>query len=243
MKKVYKVTSYCLIILTSLLMVIAPMYVNAEGNTKSVELTFNKDYKNCEVKLSFSQAGEYEAFISDGTEKNTYYFGKVDSTTMTCQIEKAKAGTWIVTVKGNGNIPKFTASMNGNADTTTSAVDDSISVGKDIVGLSVYFKDNYLVVEWADDTVGNVNIRVSNLDNSEQIAKETVTEKYFEVEIPSTVKNVTVGVVPSSSSSVTGAEQVFTFEVPSYPSDVNVEFPSAEYVNSTELAAKVRRIP
>ncbi|MBE6021875.1 MAG: signal peptidase I [Cellulosilyticum sp.] len=238
MKKFNKIVYFLFSVIASLILLM-PVNVNAEGNSKSVELTLNKDYKNCEIKLTFSEAGDYEASITDGTDKNTYYFGKVDSTTMTCQIEKAKAGTWTVTVTGEGSVPKFTASMNGNADTTTSAVDDSISVGKDIVGLSVYFKDNYLVAEWADDTVGNVNVRVSNLDNSEQIAKETVSEKHFEVEIPATVKNITVGIVPSSSSSVTGAEQVFTFEVPSYPSDVNVEFPSAEYVNSTELTAKV----
>lgn len=238
MKKFNKIVYFLFSVIASLILLM-PVNVNAEGNSKSVELTLNKDYKNCEIKLTFSEAGNYEASITDGTDKNTYYFGKVDTTTMTCQIEKAKAGTWTVTVTGEGSVPKFTASMNGNADTTTSAVDDSISVGKDIVGLSVYFKDNYLVAEWADDTVGNVNVRVSNLDNSEQIAKETVSEKHFEVEIPATVKNITVGIVPSSSSSVTGAEQVFTFEVPSYPSDVNVEFPSAEYVNSTELTAKV----
>ncbi len=238
MKKFNKIVYFLFSVIASLILLM-PVNVNAEGNSKSVELTLNKDYKNCEIKLTFSEVGDYEASITDGTDKNTYYFGKVDSTTMTCQIEKAKAGTWTVTVTGERSVPKFTASMNGNADTTTSAVDDSISVGKDIVGLSVYFKDNYLIAEWADDTVGNVNVRVSNLDNSEQIAKETVSEKHFEVEIPATVKNITVGVVPSSSSSVTGAEQVFTFEVPSYPSDVNAEFPSAEYVNSTELTAKV----
>ncbi len=231
--------TYCMTVLVAFTFLFSPMLVNAEGSTKSVELTLLKDYKNCEIKLSFSQAGDYEATLSDETGKNSYDFGKVDSTTMTCQIEKAKAGTWTVLVTSSGNIPKFTASLNGNADTTTSAVDDSISVGKDIVGLSVYFKDNHLVAEWADDVVGNVNIRVSNLDNSEQIAKETVTEKRFEVEIPATVKNITVGIVPSSSSSVTGAEQVFTFEVPSYPSGVTVDFPSSEYVNSTELTAKV----
>ena len=239
-KVFFKKISVCLMLLTVVFTVLtSSIFVNAEENSKTVKLTLSKDYKNCEVTISFSEAGNYSATFSDETEKNVYNFGVVDSTTMTCQVEKAKAGEWTITVTSEGNIPKFTASLDGNSDTTTAAVDDAISVGKDIVGLNVYFKDNILVAEWTDDTVGNVNVRVSNLDNSEVIAKETVTGQYFEVEIPETVKHITVGVVPSSSSSVTGAEQVFTLEVPTYPTGVNVVFPSAEYINSTEITANV----
>lgn len=238
-KVVNKLVSILVLFVTAFTIFASSMYVYAEENSKSVTLNLSKDYKNCEVTISFSEAGEYSATFSDEDGKNSYDFGVVDSTTMTCQIDKAKAGTWTITVTSEGDIPKFTASLDGNSDTTTAAVDDAISVGKDIVGLKVYFKDNKLVAEWTDDTVGNVNVRVSNLDNSEVIAKETVTEQYFEVEIPETVKHITVGIVPSSSSSVTGAEQVLTLEVPTYPSGVNVTFPSEEYVNSTEVTANV----
>ena len=39
--------TYCMTVLVAFTFLFSPMLVNAEGNTKSVELTLSKDYKNC----------------------------------------------------------------------------------------------------------------------------------------------------------------------------------------------------
>ena len=210
-----------------------PVLVKAD--TKSTKVNITEAAQNLTFTIEFDRAGEYEAVLTspDGT---TYDYTAVDNDTMSVDVSKVGVGEWNTKVESNGTIGKYTLSVKGQKATATTNLDKAITVGKDIVGLSLYFKDKNLCASWSDTNIGTIVVKVVNLDNSEVITEENVNDTSFICEIPESVKNISVSVVPSTSKNVEGAAQTFTFEVPSKP-DVEITYDVEDITNHTTATA------
>ena len=212
--------------------------IEAQAATKTTKVNITQEAKNIVFKLAFEESGDYDAYLYD-PDGNMYTYVKLDDRTMTCEVEKVNVGEWETTVISDNSIGKYTLSVSGKKDTATTNAGGNISVGKDIVGLKIYFKDNNLNVEWGDSSVGDVVVRVINLDNSEVLADEGIAENHFECEIPDRVTNIAVSVVPSTSRNVAGAEQTFTYNVPVRPRP-QITYAAETVTNNTILDTNIK---
>ena len=207
---------------------------------KEVKVTLSKEYSSVTLTISLESPGSYTGMLV--SPKGTVYdCVTVDEQTLTCTVEKISPGDWILFINDEfqTEIPKVSVSISAKKANETDVVDTSnITIGKDIVGLKTYFKNDNIVIEWTDDSVGKVNIQVIDLDTNETLANTSVEDKYFECPLGAATKNISVNIVPSSSSNVSGASMTYTYEVNNHPNAV-VTLPDMEYTNLGELPVTV----
>jgi len=226
------------LVIVLLLFVIAfcPPFVSLAAE-KNVSVTLDAKAKDITFKITFSKAGDYSAVLNS-PKGDTYEYAKVDGITYTCDIDSAEAGEWITTVSSEGEVPKYSLSVNAKKETATSKVSDAVSVGRDIIGLQVYFKDNTVCISWADTTIGKVEVGITNLDTSEVLYEEDIDSTKCEYELPEGVRNISVSVVPTESRNVDGAKSTYTYAIPSRPSST-VEYDIGEYTNKNSVDVSV----
>ncbi len=206
---------------------------------KQTDVPLTKNYESCTFKIELERAGEYEATLVSPDGKGVFTFSEIEPTVMTCTVEKCKQGTWQVKVLSadEEDIGKIKVTVAATKSNETNAV-DQIKVGKDINGLKIYFKDDSIVTEWTDESCGNVNVTVTNMDTNEIISNQTVKEQNFECPIPAKAENISVSVVPSSSSRISDAVQTYTYKVENNP-DATVTYPEGDYANSDTIPVQV----
>lgn len=214
---------------------ISPRNVYAAEKQSNIELA--SEVKNITFTIEFESGGTYAATLTS-PKGDIYDYTVVDGDTMTCDVERASAGTWITAVSSDGNVGKYTITVKGKVQTTTTNINDSITVGKDIVGLEMHFKDNVFCTSWSDTAIGSVVVKVVNLDNSEVLAEETTEGTSVECSIPENVSNISASVVPSTSKNVAGAAQTFTFEVPAKP-EPTIEYSVGKITNLATASVSV----
>ena len=133
---------------------------------KEVKVTLSKEYSSVTLTISLESPGSYTGMLV--SPKGTVYdCVTVDEQTLTCTVEKISPGDWILFINDEfqTEIPKVSVSISAKKANETDVVDTSnITIGKDIVGLKTYFKNDNIVIEWTDDSVGKVNIQVIDLD-------------------------------------------------------------------------------
>lgn len=214
---------------------------------KDVKVNLKDVYANCTFIIEFEQEGDYTTKVIAPCDERTpqekmvtYDCSVIDNSSATCTIENVEAGEWVVHVENPevDEIGKVKVSVSSKKTQQTDIV-DRIKIGKDITGLSIYFKDDNVVAEWTDDTCGNVNVTVVNLDTAEIIKSETVSGKVFECPLNEMVKNISVTVVPASSSTIEGAAITYTYAVNNYP-DALVSFPDDIYTNKDVVPVHVK---
>lgn len=212
-------------------------YVQAAEKELNVEL--DKDYVSCDFSLCFENEGDYQAVLID-PNGNTHQYIELDDKKMVCTMEKTPQGAYVthITNSSESDIGKVTLTVSTTNTQTTDIVDNNIKVGRDISGLKMYFKDNTFIASWTDETCGAVNVKVINLDTLETIKNEKVNDREFECEIPEDIKQIAVNIVPSSSSSIKGAELNYNFDVYNNP-DAVVTFPDIEKTNQDKITVKV----
>lgn len=204
---------------------------------KEIDVPLDKEYSSCTVKLEFSTPGTYSATITS-PKQEVYEFSKIDDTTMSCIIDKAVSGNWNISISNTSvsDIGKVKVTVTAAKEQDTNLVDD-IQVGKDISGLKIFFVDDTINVTWADDSCGDVNISITNLDNGEIIVQESVKEPYFSCELPTDATRITVSVVPSSSANIDGAALVYTYDVNNHP-NATVTFPDVAIINTDTISVE-----
>ncbi len=207
-------------------------------SSKKISVDIPEYYECCTFNVKCEEDGSYEVVLispeDEKEEKTTYNFQKVDSQTFTCTVTKVNIGEWIIKLTDKNassvdDITKVKVNVTSSKSPQTQIV-DNITVAKDINGLKVYLKNDSVVAEWTDDSCGNVNVKVINLDTAEVLGDEQVAEKYYECELAPTVKNIIVTVVPSVSSNIEGASNSYTFKVNNHP-DAVVDYPNITATN------------
>lgn len=235
LKRIKKIL--CTVSLFIFVVLAVPAVSQAAEKTSTVN--FPQDYNSVTVTITAETPGNYAATLI--SPKNIMYdFVVIDEYTLTCTVSDVKEGDWNVTITNpNGEVPKTTIKVERSKANESEAVDaGNITVGKDIVGLKIYFKDDNVVVEWSDESVDKISIQVVDLDTNETIANTTAEDKYYECPIPESTKNVSVNIVPTSSSSVSGATSSFTYEINNHP-NATVTFPDGEYCNEDSVEVEV----
>ena len=214
--------------------------ISAYAGEKDVSVPFNSNVQNATITIKLESAGEYTGTLTSPSG-DVYECTLVDSTTLTCSIDKIVVGEWTLHIEDEyqDTIPKVMVSMSQKKINETDVVDSkNITVGKDIVGLKTYFVDNTVVIEWTDDTIGKVAVQIVDLDTNETLANSSTDTKRFTCELKDTTKKISVNIVPSSSSSVAGATTTYTYDVDNNP-EATVSFTNEEIINSDTYSATV----
>ena len=187
-------------------------YAAPSSKNRTLKVKLKKDYEQ----------GTFEVTVNGGGRYNV------------------TAGTWKIKVKAvKGSIKgDVKVSFSSNPEQSTDIV-DNIKIGKNINGLKYYMSDRTLHVEWTDETVGTVDIIVTNLDNNEQIASDSVDSLSYSVNIPDDVTRISVEVTPATSEGIKGASKVFNVDT-RHTFLANVLFTENEFTNENSTVATVK---
>ena len=214
---------------------------------KTVEFEIGKDYEACSFQITTEDDGNFEVSVYNKKDQRNKYTEEIsDNNTCTISVKDVKSGTWCIEVveilpEGYDLEEERSASeyigkvqVNVKAIDATSFTLDQVSVARDIAGLKYYFKDNSIIVEWTDVNCGNVNVNVINTQNSQILDKRTVSGQYYEFEIPENILEISLEIVPATSSSIAGADIQVTLSTENEP-DVTVKFDDSQYSNKENM--------
>lgn len=235
MKKILKTWLYLFTFLICTYMSVTDTFAAAK---KTVKVSLEQEYESCTFTVSMDKKSNYKGkiYAPDGT---AYSCDKIDNQTLRCVIPDVTVGEWKVKVSSSKleKIGKVSVSV------TASRIYDrdiasEISVGKDIAGKKIYFKNDSICAEWTDDTCGNVTVKVIDLDNNRTLANENISGKSFELELSPNVKKISLSLVPTTSANIKGAEKIYTLDVNNHP-DASVQFPDNYYINTSDVTVSV----
>lgn len=200
-------------------------FINAEAGTqkgstnRTIKVQIKKEFEQGTFDVTVNGGGKYKVTItapkSSGYDDDTVYTcSKIDSSLYRKTIESMGKGTWKVKVKAIKGKIKGNVKVTFNSNPTPSTdIIDNIKVGKNISGLEYYMSDRTLHIDWTDETVGTVNITVTNVDNNEQIDSKSVDGMEYNIKIPDNIFAVSVSIVPATSADIDGAAKVFNVDV------------------------------
>lgn len=210
--------------------------------TKKIPVDLSDSYSKIQFDISCEdeKALEYSYSILSPSNEGTDV-KLSDNGTISQVIENAEKGTWYVVVSDNGvlegkaDIGQVNVSVKKISEgSTDNTKEGGVSVKKELSGLKLYFKDDSLVAEWTDESVGNINVRVFDTQMQEVFANTAVSDKYIEIPIPTSTKQVTISLTPSTAQNVEGEEQQYTLAFENNP-DAVVTFPDYTDTNKTNL--------
>lgn len=150
------------------------------------------------------------------------------------QIEEQTEGQTDITSEST-EIGKVTVSVQADEE-TTEAIADNVKLTKEIDGLKIYWKDDDIVVEWTDTTVGKVNVTVYDSGNLQILGSEKVTGNSFRCPVDQKIKQICVKIVPAESTNVNGAGDEFIVDVDNHP-DEEIQIDPVEYTNMDTIHA------
>lgn len=212
-----------------LMIFLMPLMFSFTVNAQDKEVTVNlaQDYHNCTFWISASVGNVWTVSVYSPTndlydcsyseEESAYY----------CDFEYLSAGEWKVVIHSENEIPHTQIAVKA---TVQDSEIGNVSVAKSVAGLQIYVVDNKVVVEWTDDTCGNLNIKVFDTDTFKVIADVKESDKYYECEFSETVDKITVTVVPAQSQNIDGAEYSVTLKA-NYTPNGTVVFSEPTIVN------------
>lgn len=219
------------IVLTVLITILLNIPIFAAEKDYSVNI--EKTYSSAKFRISLPDNREYSAIINSPDKKEVYEAVATDDGNLECIInDTLKQGEWTVKItrqdeelydtEGNPIISEETAiegvkiTFEGSTEKLVD-VTKGITVAEDIVGLSMYFKDDSFIAEWSDTTCGDVNIEITNENTNETLSKETVNGRYFELPLENTVKSIVVKICPATSAREEGAEKSYVYQFDNHP--------------------------
>lgn len=252
-------------VLASFTLTLGNTFLAEEPLTKNIEFEIAKEYDACEFTIKTEKEGDFDVVLSPENGQTTYKGSIEGSNTCAISVEDVKAGRWSVTVtqkipesepdieedmdeseteKEAAQTPETAEEVIGKVQVTAKAIDKTtfsignVQVARDIVGLQIYFKDEAIVAEWTDTSCGNVVVSVIDNYTNQILDTQTVSGRYYQFEIPELVSEITIDIVPATSSNITGADSRFTRKVENSPNAV-VSYEDKEYVNTETVPVSV----
>lgn len=186
----------------------------------------------------------YNLIAPDGSQ--TYQMTMGEDGTATCFLNSAAEGTWTVSVSDgdvtnedvNGSIGELNVSVKenvGSSDTVDSDDKSDVNVEKQLASLSMYLRDDSIVISWTDDTVGSVNVEVTDTKTQQKYYNGQVSDaKTVTVDFPSGTKQITVTLTPSVAGYDSQSSQSYTIDVDNYP-DATITFNGTDNTNEAKL--------
>lgn len=232
-----------------------------EHVSKTIAFELSKDYEGCSFTITTEKTGNFEVEMwSEKKKEETYQTTIDDGNECTISVQDAKEGKWNIKVTALVQIGlKASESSDGQESTekeevaltpeeyigqikvSAKAIDKTafavgnVQVARDIVGLKYYFVDESIVVEWTDNSCGNVNVAIIDTKTSQILDKQTVKGKHYEFELPSLTDEITIDVVPATSAGITGANNQYTIPVENNP-DAVITFEDLQYTNKNTIS-------
>lgn len=227
-------------------MLMSSMVANAATNTYDVALP--KDYSSAKIVVDVPDDKEFKVIFSDADSRHSYE-GTYEDGDIVCVVnELLKAGDWKVTVtdgsydeEGNftpaeGNDMSFFENVHvtfeGNIEKKAD-VGKEITVSADISGLTYYFVDRLIHIEWDAEFDKGVYVEVINKQNNQIIGKDTVMNNFFNCPFTDE-KDFVIKVIPYESINVEGAGTQFELHYEENE-DMNVVFEDLKITNRDEI--------
>ena len=208
----------------------------SQNTFRQLNVPISKDYEACTFTINYENEGDYSTTILSPLGKE-YSAVQNTSNLSTCRINDVGQGQWVVRVISNsGNtIGKVKVDVTATTKDKNQIVDE-VPIAKDINGLEVYFRDDSIVAEWTDTTVGSVHVVVYNTKNQVTIAdqKIPVETNHFEADIPTDTEQITISITPTASEGFAEAETMRTYIVNNHP-NAYVKYPDIQYTNKDTL--------
>ena len=218
--------------------------LDTESFNKSINFEIEKDYASAKFTFAPETNIDGSLILVSPKGESTTVSKSDDGKTFVCVVNKVIRGTWTIKATATEEIGKIGVTIEG-ASEEAQELDSDIKIATDIAGLSLYFKDNSLVVDWTDETCGSVLIRVANAITLQILDSKTVKEQSYELALPDNVEEILVYVVPSTSANIDGAGVQYTLKVENNPA-ATVQFEDRTVTNqistpvNIELSAKYR---
>lgn len=227
-----------LLLFLILLLSLCPAAMISAKAKKTVDVPIDKNYEACLFRIETDKEGKYNAAVTD-EEGNSYKCTQTNSTQLQATINQVTAGTWKVKVISDDDteLGKIKVSVSATTPSKTEVV-DKINVGKDITGFQYYLENDSLVMNWENTNLGDISIKVTDLESSAVLCDERIHDTSYTCQIPPETKTLSVRVVPTSSNHVAGAEKLYTVVVNNHP-DGTVNFPSASLINTDILDVEI----
>ncbi len=198
---------------------------------KNINFSIEKGYASAKFIMRPETVITGSVVLED-SQKNTFMTTLTDEGTYECLINNVKKGNWKIRVTSTKEIGKVDVQIEGYTE-EAKGLNSNVKIATEIVGLQIYYKDNSLVVEWTDESCGNVMVRISNAATLQVLEKATVKENFFEYEIPVDVDEILVYIVPSTSANIKGAGVQYTMKVDNHP-DGDLVFEDRSVTNCIE---------
>lgn len=107
-------------------------------------------------------------------------------------------------------------------------------ISSKISGLKYYFVDGNLTINWDEENVNSLNIKVTNPENMQVLEDTTIKGGDYTVPIPEYVDELEVYAVASSEAKIDGAGEKRTLK-PVRSISADVEFPKEEITNRNDI--------
>ena len=214
---------------------------------KTVNITLPEDavYVTAKFIVTTEYEADYKITLISPSGQNEYEAEKSGDKEYSCSVQDPSSGVWTVKVvldpsdmPGEGgeieesdddesseedssssvtDIGKIGVKFEGSKRDTTDASDD-IKVASDIAGISMYFIDETLVVEWTDKSCGTVDVKVVDPKTKQELGHDGTAVGSYKTDIDSSEHSeVEVTIVPSTSTRIAGAEQTYTMSTKNVP--------------------------
>lgn len=224
------------------------IYVSAKEATKTIEAELQQDYIQCTFYLSFEKEIVTDCKIVTPTGEEFELLASEDFNGLKRTLKNVKAGTYKVVITKQITdedaditeqdlIGKVTLQVKAEEESTT-AITSDLKLAKEIAGLHYYWKDDNIVVEWTDETCGNIDIVVVNSKTLQIIDKKTVSDQLYSCNIDQNIEEILLRIIPTVSNGVKGAGEEYAIKVDNHPNAV-IEFFPVEYTNQDFISAKV----
>ena len=185
-----------------------PLIVLAEER-KELVMPLAKDYQEANFTFEFQDSQLHKIKITTPSGGVVEKESEAESVLMT--VNDASSGNYIVEITAENEI-KVDVRVECISGTVTETP-DLPSVEKQFSNLSINFLDGNLVVTWADNGIGKVNISVTNPKSMQKLTSEVVDGTEFTYELSSDIDEVEVFLVPATEAKIDGAGVTYTVPV------------------------------
>ena len=213
-----------------------PVYTKAYAETKNYTKNFNQSSvvfqseHSYRITFSMKKEGSYSGYMlsPDGTK---YPMKQYKKRYLICAVKNYVNGDWTIHITNRkGTIGQFTMTAKEVAQRDSTG---QVSVTREITGFNYHFFDGKLVCAWNKRIGDNIYLTLTDTATNEQIGSVNVSDdSTYTFDIPETTNTVLLTASNSSSASMDGSGNTYTLDVIRKFDDVNVSFPTGEYVSS-----------
>lgn len=211
------------------------------AENKTIEVNLPKEYISATFSIEFDRNVEGISVIVINPDGVEYEAKAINKNSMQCIVNSVKKGRWKIYINAtDGSIGIVDVKVEGSQSQTITS-DENIKVATDITGLKIYMHDDMLVVEWADNSCGAVNIQISDAITLQVLESATVKKNEqcrYEYKVDVKESDLLVTVVPATSSNIAGAAKSFSINTNNDPS-VAVVFENRKETNENIFNVKV----